>query len=92
MSARDSRRTFLMGQRTGLSFLDTKLANLAYHCGNNCPNRPVCENQGFVNQYCQCTCPDGFYGDRCHLLRGHSCRKKIFVLFEIFSHIYFCFK
>ncbi len=30
--AKDPKRTFLMGQRFGLSFLDMKLANLAYKC------------------------------------------------------------
>lgn len=32
LTALDSRRNFLMGQRIGLSFLDIKLANLAYSC------------------------------------------------------------
>ena len=35
MVARDPRRNFLMGQRIGLSFLDAKLANLAYKCSGN---------------------------------------------------------
>jgi hypothetical protein len=32
ISSLDRRRNFLMGQRSGLSFLDIKLANLAYTC------------------------------------------------------------
>jgi tolkin protein len=32
MSAVDSNRNFLMGQRVGLSFLDIETANLAYKC------------------------------------------------------------
>jgi hypothetical protein len=32
IKAYDPKRSFLMGQRIGLSFLDTKLANLAYKC------------------------------------------------------------
>ncbi|CAF2046305.1 unnamed protein product [Rotaria magnacalcarata] len=71
MEARDNRRTFLMGQRIALSYLDTKLANVGYRCGDNCKPKPVCENEGYINQYCQCTCPDGFYGDQCNLLQGY---------------------
>jgi hypothetical protein len=71
MTARDSRRTFLMGQRVALSFLDTKLANLGYHCGDVCDPQPVCENEAYVNQDCKCACPDGFYGDQCNLLQGY---------------------
>lgn len=72
MGARDDQRTFLMGQRVGLSFLDTKLANLAYRCGEKCNSQIVCENEGYVNQYCQCTCPDGFSGERCQSLQGFT--------------------
>lgn len=32
ITARDSKRSFLMGQRIALSFLDVKLANFAYKC------------------------------------------------------------
>jgi hypothetical protein len=73
MAARDNRRSFLMGQRFALSFLDSKLANLAYHCSDNCDPKPVCENEGYVSQYCQCVCPDGFSGDQCNLLQGYAC-------------------
>ena len=76
MVARDDQREFLMGQRVSLSFLDTKLANLAYQCGGNCNPKPVCDNEGYVSQYCQCTCPDGFFGDRCQYLRGYSGKRK----------------
>lgn len=73
MSARDNRRTFLMGQRDGLSFMDTRLANLGYRCSDHCTNKLVCENEGYVDQYCRCVCPDGFFGDRCNLLQGLLC-------------------
>jgi hypothetical protein len=73
MAARDRQRTFLMGQRVGLSFLDSKLANLGYHCGDNCNPKPTCENEGYVDQSCHCTCPDGFYGDQCNMLQGYLC-------------------
>jgi len=71
MAARDSRRSFLMGQRIALSYLDTKLANLGYHCSDNCNPKPACLNEGYVDQYCKCACPDGFYGDQCNLLQGY---------------------
>lgn len=35
ITALDQRRNFLMGQRSGLSFLDIKLANLAYTCSGS---------------------------------------------------------
>ena len=41
----------------------------------------VLRNEGYVNQYCQCTCPDGFYGDRCHLLQGYSCINIVLYLY-----------
>lgn len=72
MTAQDSRRVFLMGQRDALSFLDSKLANLAYHCSDRCTSPPLCFNEGYVNQFCKCTCADGFYGKQCELLQGYS--------------------
>jgi hypothetical protein len=83
MSARDSRRSFLMGQRFALSFLDSKLANLAYHCSDQCDPKPVCENEGYVSQYCQCICPDGFSGDRCNLLQGYLSMNFFFLYLSI---------
>jgi len=88
MSARDSRRAFLMGQRTGLSYLDTKLANLGYHCSDNCNPKPECENEGYVDQHCQCVCPDGFYGDQCNLLQGYICID-IFLYLHVNIFLYF---
>lgn len=67
----DNRRVFLMGQRVALSYLDAKLANLGYRCGDNCNPKPLCVNEGYVNQHCKCSCPDGFYGDQCNLLQGY---------------------
>ncbi|CAF1321462.1 unnamed protein product, partial [Didymodactylos carnosus] len=64
MLARDSRRAFLMG----MSFLDIKLANLGYHCGDKCSGKPICENEGYINQNCRCSCPDGFSGYQCNIL------------------------
>ena len=72
MTARDDRRVFLLGQRDSLSFLDSKLVNLAYQCEERCYPRPICENEGYINHKCLCICPDGFYGSRCEKLQGYS--------------------
>jgi Astacin (Peptidase family M12A) len=64
LEALDPKRTFLMGQRVGLSFLDTKLANIAYKCSEKC-HSVQCQNEGFLDQYCKCYCPDGFTGQLC---------------------------
>jgi astacin len=57
-----------MGQRTGLSFNDIRLINLAY-CQDTCKQkvpRP-CEHGGYQNpnDCSRCHCPDGFAGDYC---------------------------
>lgn len=85
MSARDDQRIFLMGQRVSLSFLDTKLANLAYQCADNCNPKPVCENEGYANQFCVCTCPDGFYGNRCQYLQGYSGNNSKKILRQVYD-------
>ena len=54
--------------------LDSKLANLGYHCADKCQPRIVCENEGYATQFCRFSCPDGFSGDRCELLQGYSGR------------------
>jgi len=51
MSSRDNRRTFLMGQRIALSYLDRKLSNLDYHCSDYCNPKLLCLNEGYVDQY-----------------------------------------
>jgi hypothetical protein len=65
IKALDPKRDFLMGQRIGLSFKDTKMANLAYSCSENCPLKMNCQNEGFMNQYCKCECPESFTGPTC---------------------------
>lgn len=65
IKALDPKRNFLMGQRIGLSFLDIKLANLAYSCSEYCPVKVECQNEGFMNQFCKCECPESFTGSLC---------------------------
>lgn len=67
IKALDSRRNFLMGQRLGLSFLDVKLANLAYKCGSRCSIQLNCQNEGYLDQSCKCSCPIGFTGRSCEI-------------------------
>lgn len=54
-----------MGQRDDLSFLDAKLANLAYRCNNGCPVSPPCMNGGYIGPTCTCVCPIGLTGPYC---------------------------
>lgn len=61
----DFTKTFLTGQRKGLSFLDMKLANTLYKCSDHCSMKPSCENEGFVDKSCRCHCPPGFEGVYC---------------------------
>ncbi|XP_060077267.1 blastula protease 10-like [Ylistrum balloti] len=54
-----------MGQRNFVSFLDAKLANLAYRCNAGCPVSPPCQNGGYVGPSCICVCPAGLTGPAC---------------------------
>ncbi|CAG5115365.1 unnamed protein product, partial [Candidula unifasciata] len=47
----------VIGNRSGLSFNDIKLANLMYSCQEKCDPGIVCPGQGFVRKDCQCWCP-----------------------------------
>ncbi|KAI0215091.1 Zinc metalloproteinase dpy-31 [Lamellibrachia satsuma] len=57
-----------MGQRTGLSFLDSKIINYAY-CNATCstPLPQNCRRNGYQDpNHCdRCKCPDGFSGTYC---------------------------
>ncbi|ELT97502.1 hypothetical protein CAPTEDRAFT_221461 [Capitella teleta] len=68
MVAKDPLYTKSMGQRTGLSYLDIKLANLAY-CSGSCSGslEKSCEVGGYQdpNDCTRCRCPDGFAGAYC---------------------------
>ncbi|CAD5213002.1 unnamed protein product [Bursaphelenchus okinawaensis] len=56
-----------MGNRRAPSFLDLKLVNQFYGCLDKCPEKPDCENGGFVNpnNCSRCICPSAFGGDLC---------------------------
>ncbi|XP_072173069.1 uncharacterized protein, partial [Diadema setosum] len=54
-----------MGQRNGLSFKDVKLANLIYKCAENCSSDLTCENDGYLNERCECVCPEEYTGTTC---------------------------
>uniref|UniRef100_K1R8H4 Astacin n=1 Tax=Magallana gigas TaxID=29159 RepID=K1R8H4_MAGGI len=41
-----------------LSFGDVKVLNAMYKCSIHCPNT-ICNNGGYLDQYCECICPDG---------------------------------
>ncbi|CAH1772850.1 unnamed protein product [Owenia fusiformis] len=62
-----------IGQRTGLSFLDVKLANMAY-CKGKCktPLREHCQHGGYQDPLkCdRCRCPDGWAGTHCEQLQS----------------------
>lgn len=34
----------------------------------HCTSPPVCQNGGYVNANCQCTCPEGFSGVSCETI------------------------
>ncbi|XP_048771441.2 uncharacterized protein LOC125677425 [Ostrea edulis] len=50
------------------SFYDLKDVLDQYGCTSHCTAPPVCQNSGYVNINCQCTCPTGFTGDLCQTI------------------------
>lgn len=53
----DSSKQDVIGDRTGLSFHDIKLANLMYSCHENCDSSIQCPSHGFLAKDCKCYCP-----------------------------------
>nr|XP_022312336.1 uncharacterized protein LOC111117491 isoform X1 [Crassostrea virginica]XP_022312337.1 uncharacterized protein LOC111117491 isoform X2 [Crassostrea virginica] len=47
------------------SYYDVKDVNDQYQCAGHCMAPPVCQNGGYVNKHCQCTCPEGLTGSFC---------------------------
>ncbi|XP_033097740.1 uncharacterized protein LOC117101784 isoform X2 [Anneissia japonica] len=78
----DPLKQYDIGRARDLSFLDIKLANEMYKCNENCNHVDICRNGGFVgpSPNCQCVCPSGYYGDRCHFTSppvSTGCRHRI---------------
>uniref|UniRef100_K1QWZ9 Metalloendopeptidase n=1 Tax=Magallana gigas TaxID=29159 RepID=K1QWZ9_MAGGI len=48
-----------------LSFYDIKDVLDQYDCTTHCTSPPDCQNEGYVNVECTCTCPVGFTGTNC---------------------------
>ncbi|XP_033760005.1 zinc metalloproteinase nas-15-like [Pecten maximus] len=45
-----------------LSFTDVEVVNNMYNCNDHCDKESkICINGGFLDQTCQCLCPDGTY-------------------------------
>ncbi|XP_050398102.1 uncharacterized protein LOC126816015 [Patella vulgata] len=69
ITSKDPDLSFLMGRRIGLTFLDTKAANLAYKCKEKCKNPVECENAGFLLHTCNCYCAFGLSGRTCNKIK-----------------------
>uniref|UniRef100_T1IT98 Metalloendopeptidase n=1 Tax=Strigamia maritima TaxID=126957 RepID=T1IT98_STRMM len=61
----DPTKQFLLGQRDHLSFYDVKLANVMYSCDSKCDSKLECQNEGYVDSSCTCTCKPGYGGKTC---------------------------
>ena len=81
-----------MGQRTGLSFENIKMINLAY-CADKCVSTSLerpCQHGGYQdpNNCTRCICPDGFAGRFCDELAQPTYGKNF--LRHQRSNIYMC--
>ncbi|XP_056004045.1 uncharacterized protein LOC125661029 [Ostrea edulis] len=62
------------------SFYDLKDVLDQYDCTAHCTSPPVCQNSGYVNIKCQCTCPTGFTGDICQtIVTDQDCGGEIYL-------------
>ncbi|CAD5224054.1 unnamed protein product [Bursaphelenchus okinawaensis] len=66
LEAVDKRYQHTIGQRSDISFKDTKLINMRY-CKDVCPTPLPCKYGGYTdpNDCSQCRCPDGLAGTLC---------------------------
>lgn len=59
----------LIRRQQGLTFRDRRKINHLYQCDAACDSKPLCENEGFVDQTCKCVCPPNTEGTNCQILR-----------------------
>ncbi|XP_071131727.1 MAM and LDL-receptor class A domain-containing protein 1-like isoform X9 [Mytilus edulis] len=69
---KDQRLEFLANSADGLEFYDIQDVTDAYKCTDHCTNKPNCQNGGFVNFQCTCTCPDVLTGAICEQTVSNS--------------------
>ncbi|XP_076090048.1 MAM and LDL-receptor class A domain-containing protein 1-like isoform X2 [Mytilus galloprovincialis] len=69
---KDQRLEFLADSAEGLEFYDIQDVTDAYKCTDHCTNKPNCQNGGFVNFQCTCTCPDVLTGTTCEQTVSNS--------------------
>ncbi|CAG2239910.1 HSPA1s [Mytilus edulis] len=69
---KDQRLEFLADSADGLEFYDIQDVTDAYKCTDHCINKPNCQNGGFVNFQCSCTCPDVLTGATCEQTVSNS--------------------
>uniref|UniRef100_A0A0N5BEQ3 SWIM-type domain-containing protein n=1 Tax=Strongyloides papillosus TaxID=174720 RepID=A0A0N5BEQ3_STREA len=44
------------------------------YCGDKCKERPPCKNGEYYDNFCFCTCPNGFKGSTCEELENNTCK------------------
>lgn len=64
------RQICLIGNRSGLSHYDKKLANIMYRCTSGCSSPNICFNGGFGDKHCRCVCRRNTSGTRCGTVTG----------------------
>ncbi|CAG2219803.1 unnamed protein product [Mytilus edulis] len=71
---KDQRLEFLADSADGLEFYDIQDVTDAYKCTGRPlqQNKPNCQNGGFVNFQCTCTCPDVLTGATCEQTVSNS--------------------
>ncbi|XP_052085410.1 MAM and LDL-receptor class A domain-containing protein 2-like isoform X5 [Mytilus californianus] len=69
---KDQRLEFLADSADGLEFYDIQDVTDAYKCTDHCTNIPNCQNGGFFNFQCTCTCPDVLTGATCERTVSNS--------------------
>ncbi|XP_037070538.1 blastula protease 10-like [Pollicipes pollicipes] len=66
LRAVDPLQEHLVGRRIGkMTHRDRAVTNIAYECAAHCTEPPACQNEGYVDKFCKCVCPDGVQGELC---------------------------